>query len=232
MAASNSARQGSNPCAGANQKIGQARLLHSPPVSSWSSPAVITAGWTNLRDHESRSPLARYNGGRGERGVDRGGKHEATLADPWPVGARTGDHRCVFRKRETAPPWCAPRRAPRACQRCTALVVRAGTHDRGAPRCVDIDLRLHHRRWLWAMASVQLHQPIWGLTASGGFFGSYVHAGIAQRQSRGLPNRRSRVRFPLPAPIQRSTPPSSRGTGRRSFLAHCDLSQWTPPIDL
>jgi hypothetical protein len=28
------------------------------------------------------------------------------------------------------------------------------------------------------------------------------HAGIAQRQSRGLPNRRSRVRSPLPAPIQ------------------------------
>jgi hypothetical protein len=27
-----------------------------------------------------------------------------------------------------------------------------------------------------------------------------VHAGIAQRQSRGLPNRRSRVRSPLPAP--------------------------------
>jgi hypothetical protein len=26
---------------------------------------------------------------------------------------------------------------------------------------VDIDLRLHYRRWLWAMASVQFHQQIW-----------------------------------------------------------------------
>src|ERR1700752_5462641 len=31
MAASNSARQGSNPCAGANQKVGQVRLLTCRP---------------------------------------------------------------------------------------------------------------------------------------------------------------------------------------------------------
>src|SRR5262249_13529508 len=45
-----------------------------------------------------------------------------------------------------------------------------------------------------------------------------IHAGIAQRQSRGLPNRRSRVRFPLPAPgTNKLLPPSSSGTGPRSF---------------
>src|ERR1700730_13016457 len=47
------------------------------------------------------------------------------------------------------------------------------------------------------------------------------NAGIAQRQSRGLPNRRSRVRFPLPAPniaafVERNRTPVLQ-TGRRGF---------------
>jgi hypothetical protein len=39
------------------------------------------------------------------------------------------------------------------------------------------------------------------IKSGAGFFGIMLYAGIAQRQSRGLPNRRSRVRSPLPAPI-------------------------------
>ena len=65
---------------------------------------------------------------RNSASVNRGGKHEASLANRCAIGGRAGDNRCGSRNCKTTPPSCGSRCALRACRRRSAVVVRAGAH--------------------------------------------------------------------------------------------------------